>query len=130
MKLLSKKDIVLLVIVFFIIGCTNSAKAPLLQNLTNYQGNIDQKIEQVTQKGELYQDSLTDFSKINKDTFELVKEVIYLKNAKFLLETQYDSMEITINQLKSDEIDVEEAKTILEHLKGSLDMLQSKYKID
>ncbi len=130
MKLLSKKDIVLLVIVFFIIGCTNSAKAPLLQNLTNYQGNLDQKIEQVTQKGELYQDSLTDFSKINKDTFELVKEVIYLKNAKFLLETQYDSMEITINQLKSDEIDVEEAKTILEHLKGSLDMLQSKYKID
>ena len=130
MKLLSKKDIVLLVIVFFIIGCTNSAKAPLLQNLTNYQGNIDQKIEQVTQKGELYQDSLTDFSKINKDTFELVKEVIYLKNAKFLLETQYDSMEITINQLKSDEIDVEEAKTILKHLKGSLDMLQSKYKID
>lgn len=130
MKLLSKKDIVLLVIVFFIIGCTNSAKAPLLQNLTNYQGNLDQKIEQVTQKGELYQDSLTGFSKINKDTFELVKEVIYLKNAKFLLETQYDSMEITINQLKSDEIDVEEAKTILEHLKGSLDMLQSKYKID
>ena len=130
MKLLSKKDIVLFVTIFFVVGCTDSAKESLIQNLKNYQTSLDKKIVQISQKGDLYQDSLTTLSKTTKDTIELATEVIYLKNAKFLLETQYDSTETTIYQLTSDKIDVEKAKMVLDGLKGNLDVLQSKYKID
>ena len=130
MKLLSKWDIVLVAIIFFVAGCSNSAKESLIKNLKNYQNDLDAKIEQVAQKGDLYQDSLTTLSTTNKDTIGLAKELVYLKNAKFLLETQYDSVEITINQLTSNQIEIEEAKTVFENLKGGLDVLESKYEID
>lgn len=130
MKLSSKRDIVLLVIIFFVIGCTNSAKESLVKNLKNYQNILDVKIEQVAQKGNLYQDSLTTLSKSSKDTFALAKEVAYLRNAKFLLETQYDSVETTISNLNSKMIDVQKATTNFEGLQRDLSVLQSKYKID
>ena len=130
MKLLSKKDIVPLVIILFVVGCVNSAKESMITNLMDYQNGLDKKIERVTQEGNLYEDSLKTLSKTSNDTFELAKELIYLKNAKFLLESQYDSVGITINQLKENTIDIEKAKTIFEGFKGDLNVLQSKYKID
>lgn len=130
MKLLPKRYIVLLAVIFFVIGCTNSAKESLLTNLKDYQNGLDKKIEQVVQKSDSYQDSLSTLSKNTNDTFELAKELVYLKNAKFLLESQYDSVKTTISQLKSNRIDVEKAKSVFENYKNDLDVLKSKYNID
>jgi prefoldin subunit 5 len=130
MNLLSKRDIVLIMIVFFVVGCTDSAKESLMESLKKHQNSLDEKIERTAQKGDLYQDSLAAVSKTNNDTIVLAKELVYLRNAKFLLETQYDSVEITIRQLNSNRIKVEEAKSVLEGLKNDLTVLESKYKID
>lgn len=131
MRLLSKKDIVFLMLIFFSVGCTENDNE-LVNDFEHHKTQLDKKIEKVIQQQEYYQDSIKILTQNQQylDTISLAKEIVFLRNAKFLLETNYDEANHTIEKINDKKINDAEAKTTLENLNKQYQDLLSKYKLD
>lgn len=129
MKRLPKQYFLLLLIALFVMSCADS-DAPTLQQLTDYQKQLEEKINNVAEKATILQDSIATLAAANEDTSFVFKDFRFLKNAQFLLETQYDETDALLQQLKAKKIKKEKIHEALLKMAANTDSLEVKYNLN